>query len=374
MRSLNTSEAVAIGHPDKVADQISDAILDAYLTQDPQAKVDATCVLSHNTLLLAGEITSHATVDAAQIAKSVLKNIGYTSKESGFDPSTCKTVVEFTQQSTDIATALVHTGSLGAGDQGIMIGYATDETAEYMPLSHVLAHSLMQALYTEHTHLGPDGKTLVGVRYDGMHPQAVEFIILSCQHTKEMSQDEVHIQAKALIDKVIPPQFIRPSTQLLINPGGRFVIAGPSADTGLTGRKLAVDTYGTAAHHGGGAFSGKDPSKVDRSASYAARYIAKNIVAAKLAKRCEVSLCYAIGKPEPIAISVQTFGTSTISPMQLEAVIPKVFDLKVAGIISMLRLQRPIYQKTAWGGHFGRNDPDFTWEATDKVQELLNHF
>lgn len=382
MNLCSASEAVAIGHPDKVADQISDAILDAYLSQDPQARVDATCVISHDTLFLAGEITSYATVDAVETAKNVLRTIGYTSKEAGFDAATCKTVTQFAQQSSDLARALVHTDSavgsfknpLKAGDQGIMIGYATDETAQYMPLSHVLAHSLMQALSTEQTHLGPDGKTLVGMRSDGISPQTVEFIVLSCQHTKEMSLDEVHKKAKALIDKVIPPQLITPDTQLLINPGGRFVIAGPSADTGLTGRKLAVDTYGTAAHHGGGALSGKDPSKIDRSASYAARYIAKNIVAAKLAKRCEVSLCYVIGKSDPVSISVDTFGTSNISNRQLEEVIPKVFDLHVAGIISTLKLQRPIYQKTAWGGHFGRNDPDFTWEATDKAEELLRYF
>lgn len=374
MRVLVASEAVGIGHPDKVADQISDAILDAYLAQDPHARVDATCVLSHDTLFLAGEITSHAHVDVVGVAKAVLYDIGYTSAESGFNAATCKTVVQICQQSTDIKDALYTTGTLGAGDQGIMIGYACSETAEYMPLGQVLANKLMQALHAEKPIFGPDGKTLVGISYDGITPQNIEFIVLSCQHPELMAQNEVQRRLKALIMQTVPSKLLTSKTTLLVNPGGKFVIAGPSADTGLTGRKLAVDTYGPSAHHGGGAFSGKDPSKVDRSASYAARYIAKNIVAAKLASRCEVSLCYAIGKPEPLAVTVQTFGTSSISNSQLEAVIPKVFRLDVAGIISMLQLERPIYRKTAWGGHFGRSDPDFTWEATDKVQEILSNF
>lgn len=364
MSALVSAESVAIGHPDKVADQISDAILDAYLEQDPDARVDCTCVLSHNTLLLAGEITSSANVDVVAIAKSVLSDIGYS--------ATWKVVLEITQQSADIANAVIHTGILGAGDQGIMIGYATDETDEYMPLPVVIAHKLMQALWEERPLLGPDGKALVSVRYKDNQPDKIETIVLSCQHTAELSLDEVRQRISTLIIKHTPSDLCTATTELLLNPGGRFVVAGPSADTGLTGRKLMVDCYGTSAHHGGGAFSGKDPTKVDRSASYMARYIAKNIVAAKIAKRAEVALCYVIGNPYPIGLSVNTFGTSKTSHLQLEQAIPKIFDLSISGIISHLQLQRPIYRKTAWGGHFGRCDPLFTWEATDKIQQLLS--
>ena len=381
---MNFAEACAIGHPDKVADQISDAILDAYLAQDPTARVDITCAISHDTLFLAGEITSSAQVDLGRIAKCVLVDIGYTSKEAGFDAASCKTILEITQQSSDIAKAVgnlkaddskasdpkagdPNAGDPKAGDQGIMIGYATDETPEFMPLACVLAHSLMKELHHK-SEFGPDGKTLVGVSYNGLVPEAVAFIILSFQHPQKLSIDDVRAIGNQLILSNIPPKLINEKTQILVNPGGRFVIGGPSADTGITGRKLMCDTYGTAARHGGGAFSGKDPTKVDRSAAYMARYIAKNIVAAKLASRCEVSLNYAIGMPRPIAISINTFGTSSIPQDKLEAATQEIFDLSVSGIISILNLQRPIYRQTAWQGHFGH--AAFTWEATNKTNEL----
>lgn len=331
-------ESVAIGHPDKVADQISDAIVDAYLAQDPTARVDCSTLISHDTLVLAGEITSRAAVDCKKCAESVLERIGY--------PKRKNVILEIKQQSSDIADAILHTGTLGAGDQGIMIGYATDETEEYLPLEVVTAHKLMRALKNESPELGPDGKALVGVS-DGV----ITHIILSCQHAIEL--EEAREKLSALIKRTVQ---VTPETIIRINPAGRFVVGGPDADTGITGRKLMVDCYGTAVEHGGGAFSGKDPTKVDRSASYMARYIAKNIVASKLAKRCKVALTYVIGDPYPTNISIDTFGGA----QNLEQEIPKLFDLSVAGIIRTLDLQKPIYEQSAWGGHFGRH---FPWEA-----------
>ncbi len=346
------SEACAIGHPDKVADQVSDAILDAYLAHDPQARVDISCMLSHDTVVLAGEITSHAKVDAVNIAKDVLADIGYT----GFSY-----ITNIVQQSPDIAKAIMSSGELGAGDQGVMVGYATDETEEYMPLSWVLANRLMVHLPKEY---GPDGKALVAVENDH-----IPFIVLSCQHKPSCElQQDIHQH----IVRHIPEKLITNATKILINPGGPFVLAGPKADTGITGRKLIVDTYGGACPHGGGAFSGKDPTKVDRSGAYVARFIAKNIVAAKLAKRCEVTLCYAIGKPTPLALTINTFGTSKCPSSAIEEVIPTLIDLSVSGIIKRFNLQKPIYRQTSWGGHFGRTT--FPWEALDLaslLQKLL---
>ncbi len=374
MTSLVSAESVAIGHPDKAADQVSDAILDAYLTQDSEARVDITCVLSHETLFLAGEITSHATVDLEQVAKNVLVDIGYTSKQKGFDVQTCKTVLQISQQSTDIADAVLKDKTIQSGDAGIMVGYATDETDERMPLPTVLAHKLMHAIHTHRPTLGPDGKVLVGVSYNGICPLFVPFVTLSVQHEEELALQDVRKTVADIIFETIPSKFLNEKTEFLINPGGKFTKGGPSADTGLTGRKLMVDTYGTSAHHGGGAFSGKDPTKPDRSVSYFARYIAKNIIEAKLARRAEVTIHYAIGQQSPLALTINTFGTSPIASKELEKAIAQIFDLSIEGIITTLQLQRPIYKKTSWGGHFGRNDPTFTWEATDKVQQLLKYF
>lgn len=364
MKSLYAAEAVAKGHPDKACDQVSDALLDAYLYQDSQARVDITCVLSHDTLFLAGEITSSATVDVVNVAKKVLRDIGYTNKEKGFDVATCKTHVELCQQSSDIAQAVQH----GAGDQGIMIGYATDETDEYMPIASVLTHKLVESL-EELSHFGPDGKTAIGVVYENNAPSYISYIILSYQHASSMPLEEVKSTLQTHIVQTLPPKLISSDTKIFTNPGGRFVLGGPSADTGLTGRKLMVDTYGSAASHGGGAFSGKDPTKVDRSGAYMARYVAKNIVAAGIAKRCEVSLHFAIGTPNPVALGINTFGTSKYDNALLEKAILQVFDLSVAGIISTLNLQSPIYQKTASHGHFGHNS--FSWEQVNKVHPLL---
>lgn len=341
--STHAAESVAIGHPDKAADQVSDAILDAYLTEDPKARVDITTLLSHNTILLAGEITSHVTVNHKEIALKVLNDIGY-------DTTSCQLLTTIVEQSEDIAQAV----KKGAGDQGIMVGYATDETKELMPLAATVAHKLMQALAKKRPLFGPDGKVLVSVA-----DSAIESIVLSAQHSSSITVDEVRAMLHELIYATIEQDLS--TTKLYLNPGGRFVLGGPNADTGLTGRKIIVDCYGTAAAHGGGAFSGKDPTKVDRSASYMARYIAKNIVAQKLAKRCQVSLHYAIGIANPIGLSIDTFGTSQISEKELEAQVPKVFDLSVGGIIETLKLNKPIYRPTAWGGHFGRSE--FSWEA-----------
>lgn len=373
MKKILGAESVAIGHPDKAADQVSDAILDAYLAQDPKARVACETVITPNCLLLAGEITSKATVDLKAVAKSVLQDIGYVSKKIGFDASSCEIEMYISQQSEDIARAV---NRLGAGDQGLMIGYATDETESFMPLPVVLAHSLMELLRQkretkEMPFLGPDGKVLVEVAYDGIVPFAIDSIVLSTQHTEDISIDDLRQAVQRLLHEHLPRQFVTSDTRFYINPAGRFVIGGPRADTGMTGRKQMVDTYGGIVRHGGGAFSGKDPTKVDRSAAYLARYIAKNIVAASLAKRCEVALTYVIGLPDPITLQIDTFGSSELSPSVLQKLVSQVFPLDVTSMIQLLNLERPIYRKTAYGGHFGRNDPDFTWERTDKVNELI---
>ncbi len=356
---MSAHEACAIGHPDKVADQISDAILDAYLTVDPTARVDINSIVSHDKLFLCGEITSTKTVDIKDVARGVLEDVGY--------KRDCSIDTAISLQSQDIAEAV----KAGAGDQGIMVGYATDETREYMPMASVIAQKLMDGLKDMRP---SDGKTLVGMCYKDLAPDFIPFIILSYQHKEEISLDAHRAHLLAYIKKTVPEELLTQDTEILINPGGRFVVGGCIADTGLTGRKLMADTYGTASPHGGGAFSGKDPTKPDRSAAYAARYIAKNIVAAKLAERCQVTLYYAIGSPLPINISINTYGTAKVSDAELEKAVSKLFDLSITGIISQLKLQRPIYRKTAWGGHFGRSDPDFLWESCDKAAALQNYF
>ena len=361
MKKIFGAESVAIGHPDKVADQISDAILDAFLEKDPDARVACETTIATDHVILAGEISSHANVDLEKVVQKVLSFVGYSSSykiENYIQP-----------QSIDIAQA-VDRGT--AGDQGIMIGYATDETSTLMPLPVVIAHELMELLRIkrkscEMPFLGSDGKVLVEVSYEDMVPQAIETIIVSIQHTEEISIAALRQELCTLILNEIKNT---QKTRLLINPAGRFVLGGPKADTGMTGRKQMVDTYGSLIRHGGGAFSGKDATKVDRSAAYLARYIAKNIVAARLAHRCEVALTYAIGMTHPITLQIETFGTSIISPGTLEKIVPEIFALDVLGFIEMLKLKRPIFRKTAYGGHFGRNDPDFTWEYTDKVTAL----
>ncbi len=355
MKELLATEMCAIGHPDKVCDQISDAILDAYLHLDPDARVDCTALLTHKNLFICGEITSKATIAIESIAKKTIHSIGY-------DPASFTTTLDITTQSEDIQNALLSKGNLGAGDQGIMVGYATDETAEYMPSATVIARKIVQNLADERLELGPDGKCLVGVSYENFTPQFVDFIIVSSQHQQDVDLER--------IKKAIPQEAISEKTRIFINPGGRFVLGGPFADTGLTGRKVVVDTYGIASPHGGGAFSGKDPTKVDRSATLMARYIAKNIVAAKLAKRSCVTLYYVIGDIYPLDLTISCFGTETIPIETIKKRVLETFDLSIEGILSHLDLRRPIYAKTAWLGPFGRNDPDFTWEKCDKAAVL----
>ncbi len=378
---LFTSESVAEGHPDKIADQISDAILDACLSQDPNSKVACETMVCNQLVVLAGEITSLAKVDYEKIARETIKNIGYSKPHLGFDHLSCKVEVVIHPQSPDIAQGVNGQGLFkeeGAGDQGIMFGYATDETAEFMPLPIMLSHKIVHELSRLRKegilpYLGPDGKTQVTIEYDENHkPLRIHTVVLSTQHSEEMGLDALTKDMKALICRIAPPNFIDENTRFYINPTGRFVIGGPVADCGLTGRKIIVDSYGGRARHGGGAFSGKDPTKVDRSAAYAMRYVAKNIVAAKLAKRCELQICYAIGVAAPIAIKVDTFGTGQVSEEILGEAIASVFDLTPRGIIEMLDLRRPIYRKTASGGHFGRQDKDFTWEKTDRTHELIS--
>lgn len=358
---LFTSESVARGHPDKVADQISDAVLDAYLSSDPQARVDCETLINNDLIVLAGQITSSTTVNYEEIAKETMHAIGYKTDRTRF-------LINITEQSPEIAQAV---DQLGAGDQGIMFGYACNETASYMPMPIVLAHSLMEAMRLSNLpFLGPDGKSQVTVEYRNGRPHRLHTVLISAQHSEAISLHELREKLTILVQETIPSHLLDKQTRYIINPAGSFCLGGPASDSGITGRKQMVDTYGCMARHGGGAFSGKDPSKVDRSASYMARYIAKNVVAAGLAKRCEVQLAYAIGMPDPIAISVDTFGTTTLSDQELIKKITNTFDLSVSGIISYLNLLRPIYLKTAYGGHFGRSDSDFTWEKIEKTEQL----
>ncbi|WDF82044.1 methionine adenosyltransferase [Lacticaseibacillus pabuli] len=386
-RHLFTSESVSEGHPDKVADQISDAILDAILKQDKTARVACETTVTTGLVLVVGEISTTAYVDIQGIVRDTIRRIGYT-KESGFDPDSVAVLVALDEQSPDIAQGVDESleareadtdplDKIGAGDQGMMFGYATDETPELMPLPIALAHALMRrTAKVRHEgilkYLRPDAKAQVTVEYDDDdHPYRVDTIVLSTQHNPDVSLDQIRKDVESeIIRKTIPAELLDDKTKILVNPTGRFVLGGPAADSGLTGRKVIVDTYGAAARHGGGAFSGKDATKVDRSASYAARYIAKNLVAAGLARRVEVQLAYAIGVAQPVSISVNTFGTNKISEEAIVAAIRDNFDLRPAGIIKMLDLQRPIYEQTAAYGHFGRTDVDLPWEHLDKVDAL----
>jgi S-adenosylmethionine synthetase len=373
-RFLFTSESVTEGHPDKIADQISDAILDACLEQDPYSRVAAETLTATGLVVIAGEITTKAYVDFQTLVRGVVASIGYDNALYGFDSNTCAVISTINRQSGDIAQG-VDTG--GAGDQGMMFGYATNETSELMPAAVSLAHKLTHKLSEVRKngklpYLRPDGKSQVTVEYgeDGK-PARIDAVVISTQHAEQISNEELRADIlKYVIQAVLPPEWLDENTKYHINPTGRFVIGGPMGDTGLTGRKIIVDTYGGAGRHGGGAFSGKDPTKVDRSAAYVARYIAKNIVAAKLADRCEVQLAYAIGVAEPVSVLVETFGTGKVSEQKLTELVRKNFQLTPKGIIESLKLRRPIYRKTAAYGHFGRNDADFTWEATDKAAAL----
>ena len=377
---LFTSESVTEGHPDKISDQISDAILDAMLAQDVSSRVACETMVTTGMVVVAGEVTTKAWVDMQKVVRDTVEAIGYTDSNMGFDFNTCAVLISLDKQSPDIAQGVnegegAHTEQ-GAGDQGLMFGYACDETPELMPLPIQLAHRLTERLSHVRkdgtmNYLRPDGKSQVTVRYVDGKPVSVEAVVISTQHAEDVTQEQLHEDIlKHVIKYVIPEKYLRDSTQYHINPTGVFVIGGPQGDCGLTGRKIIVDTYGGMGRHGGGAFSGKDPSKVDRSAAYAARHVAKNVVAAGLAARCEVQLAYAIGVAEPVSVSVQTFGTNKIEESKIIELIRKNFELKPAGLIRELNLLRPIYQKTAAYGHFGREIPEFTWEATDKAKDL----
>ena len=389
-RHLFTSESVSEGHPDKIADQISDAILDAMLEKDPNSRVACETTVTTGLVLVVGEISTNAYVDIQSVVRGTIKKIGYT-KESGFDPDSVGVLVALDEQSPDIAQCVDESleardsdtdplDKIGAGDQGMMFGFAIDETDTYMPLPISLAHALMRQTDKlrhagEISYLRPDAKALVTVEYDdNEQPVRVDTVVLSVQHDPDVTLEEIRRDVEAkIIRKIIPADMMDDDTKIYVNPTGRFVLGGPQADSGLTGRKIIVDTYGGFARHGGGAFSGKDATKVDRSASYAARYIAKNIVAAGLAKRVEVQLAYAIGVAKPVSVSVNTFGTNVISEQVIEQAIRENFDLRPAGIIKMLDLKRPIYEQTAAYGHFGRTDVDLPWEHLDKVQALLKY-
>jgi len=371
---LFTSESVTEGHPDKIADQISDAILDACLAQDPFSRVAAETLTATGLVVIAGEITTKAYVDFQSLVRGVVASIGYDNALYGFDSNTCAVISSINKQSGDIAMG-VDTG--GAGDQGMMFGFATNENADLMPTPIALAHKLSQKLTDVRksgllSYLRPDGKSQVTVEYDkDMNPVRVDAVVISTQHSETISTEDLRADIlKHVIQATLPSKLLDADTKYHINPTGRFVIGGPMGDTGLTGRKIIVDTYGGMGRHGGGAFSGKDPPKVDRSAAYMARYIAKNIVAAGLAKRCEVQLAYAIGVAEPVSVLVETFGTGAVDSATLQKLVRENFKLTPKGIIESLNLRRPIYRKTAAYGHFGRADADFTWEATDKAQAL----
>ena len=392
-RVLFTSESVTEGHPDKMCDQISDAILDALMEQDPMSRVACETCTTTGLVMVMGEITTNAYVDIQKIVRDTVREIGYTRGKYGFDADTCGVITAIDEQSADIALGVdkaleakenkmsdEELEAIGAGDQGMMFGYASDETEEYMPYPIALAHKLALRLTEVRKngtlpYLRPDGKTQVTVEYDenGV-PARLDAVVLSTQHDPEVSQEQIHEDVKKYIfDEILPAEMVDENTKFFINPTGRFVIGGPHGDSGLTGRKIIVDTYGGMARHGGGAFSGKDCTKVDRSAAYAARYVAKNIVAAGLAKKCEIQLSYAIGVAQPTSVMVDTFGTGKISDNKLVEIIRENFDLRPAGIIKMLDLRRPIYKQTAAYGHFGRNDLDLPWEKLDKAEELKKY-
>lgn len=382
-----TSESVTEGHPDKIADQISDAVLDAIIAKDPHARVACETLVTTGLVHVVGEISTNTYVDIPRIARDTIRDIGYTRAKYGFDCDTCGVLVSLDEQSADIAMGVddsleVKEGNaeafdkIGAGDQGMMFGYASNETPELMPMPISLAHRLsrqLSAVRKDNTlsYLRPDGKTQVTVEYVNGVPKRIDTIVISTQHSPEVTREQIEKDLKKyVIDAVLPADFVDENTKYFINPTGRFVIGGPHGDAGLTGRKIIVDTYGGMARHGGGAFSGKDPSKVDRSAAYATRYVAKNVVAAGLADRCEVQVAYAIGVAKPVSVLVDTFGTAKVSEEKIQELIKKHFDLRPAGIIEMLDLLKPHYRKTAAYGHFGRTDVDLPWEHTDKADIL----
>ncbi len=392
-KRLFTSESVTEGHPDKICDAISDAILDACMEQDPMSRVACETAACTGFVLITGEITTKAVLDIPAIARKTICEIGYDSSEKGFDGNTCAVMVALDKQSPDIAMGVdkaleakenkmtdAQIEAIGAGDQGMMFGYATNETEEYMPYPISLAHKLAKQLTAVRKdgtlpYLRADGKSQVSVEYDeNGKPSRLEAVVISTQHDEKVTQEQIHEDIKKyVLDPILPADMIDEHTKMFINPTGRFVIGGPQGDAGLTGRKIIVDTYGGYARHGGGAFSGKDCTKVDRSAAYAARYVAKNIVAAGLAERCEIQLAYAIGVAQPTSVMVDTFGTGKISEEELDEIVRKHFDLRPAGIIKMLDLRRPIYKGTAAYGHFGRTDLDLPWEALDKAEELKKY-
>ena len=384
---LFTSESVTEGHPDKICDQISDAVLDAILEQDPDGRVACETAVTTGMVLVMGEISTKCYVDIPKIAREVIRDIGYDRAKFGFDCDTCGIITSIDEQSGDIALGVdraleakeagITEEDNGAGDQGMMFGFACDDTPELMPMPISLAHKLAKRLAQVRKdgtlpYLRPDGKTQVTIEYEDDRPVAVETIVVSNQHSPDVPMEQLRADIKReVIDAIVPKELMRPETKIFINPIGRFVIGGPQGDSGLTGRKIIVDTYGGMGRHGGGAFSGKDPTKVDRSAAYAARYVAKNIVAAKLARKCEVQLAYAIGVAKPVSINVNTFGTGKVADEVLEQAVEKVFDLRPTAIIRSLDLRRPIYRKLAAYGHMGREDLGVNWEKTDKVDALL---
>ncbi|MGQ0750243.1 MAG: methionine adenosyltransferase [Betaproteobacteria bacterium] len=377
---LFTSESVSEGHPDKIADQISDAVLDAVLAQDKHGRVAAETLVATGLVVMAGQITTRAIVDYGELAREVIKRIGYDSSDVGFDYRTCAVLCAFDKQSPDIAQGVDEGKGLdleqGAGDQGLMYGYACDETPQFMPMPIYYAHRLMERQSELRKDgrlpwLRPDAKSQVSVRYVDGKPHHVDTVVISTQHSPDISHEPLtEAVVEEIVKPVLPRNMITKDTRFLINPTGRFVVGGPMGDTGLTGRKIIVDTYGGYSRHGGGAFSGKDPSKVDRSAAYAARYVAKNIVAAGLARKCEIQVAYAIGVARPVSVLVDTFGTGKIGEETISKLVEKHFDLRPKGIIQSLDMLRPIYSKTAAYGHFGRDEPEFTWEAADKAAAL----
>lgn len=375
---LFTSESVAIGHPDKIADQISDAVLDACLKEDKNSRVACETLVAPGLVVMAGEITTKAHPDYQEIARRTIQEIGYDDPLLGFDFRSSGVLVTINKQSPDIAQGVDEGAGkeMGAGDQGLMFGYASDETPELMPMPITLAHKIVRELCRlrrskELPYLRPDAKAQVTIEYaSDSTPIRVDTVVISTQHSMDVEMERIKEDMKALCYRLFPQELMQKPPRFFINPTGRFVIGGPVGDCGVTGRKIIVDTYGGMARHGGGAFSGKDPTKVDRSATYAARYVAKNIVAAGVAKRCEVQISHAIGVPEPIAIKVDTFGTGRVDEAKIVEMIPKVFRLSPKGIIEMLDLRRPIYTKTAFGGHFGREEPEFTWEKKDRVEAI----
>ena len=392
-KRLFTSESVTEGHPDKMCDAISDAVLDALMAQDPMSRVACETCTTTGLVMVMGEITSKANIDISKIVRDTVAEIGYTNAEYGFDSNTCAVMVTLDKQSADIAMGVdkaleakentmtdTEIDAIGAGDQGMMFGYATNETEEYMPYPIALAHKLSRKLTEVRKngtlkYLRPDGKTQVTVEYDETgKPVHLNAVVLSTQHDEDVTQEQIHADIKKYVfDPVLPTELVNEETKFFINPTGRFVIGGPHGDSGLTGRKIIVDTYGGYARHGGGAFSGKDCTKVDRSAAYAARYVAKNLVAAGIADKCEIQLSYAIGVAYPTSVMVDTFGTGKLSDEKIVEIVRENFDLRPAGIIKMLDLRRPIYKQTAAYGHFGRNDLDLPWEKLDKVEELKKY-